>query len=275
MHIQKFYNELRRSGRKDGSGGLSPTTVRQIHRILRKALQYAIQMQYIDKNPADMVTVPKKGKFKPKVATVPDIPKYINAIVGTDYYIPVILAFELGLRRGEVLGVGWEHIDVEQGTVHICRTFYHEDGEYYFSTPKTENSDRVLLLSKQLMDVLADHKEKQLAFKELLGLDYQDMNLIYTRPNGEPIKPDALTHAWARLIKAADLAHIRFHDIRHTNATLLSQYNTHIRIMQGRLGHTDIRTTAGYTHPNIEMQRSATNALSGVIHGEQKPKDRK
>lgn len=266
MHLQKFYNHLLREGRKDGKGGLSATTVIQIHRILHKCLKYGVLMEYLMRNPADAVEPPRKVIYEPETAELEDISDYIEAFAGTDYFIPVVLAFELGLRRGEALGAGWNHVNFEIGFIDVQKNLVRTKDGYEFTTPKTKNSRRKLKLSKELIELLVRHKEEQKRRKELLGSDYMDYDLISCRPNGEPIKPDVMTKAWRRIIKSKDLKYIRLHDARHTNGKLLTYFDTHIRLMQDRLGHSDIRTTAHYTQTNLDKQNPITDIMSAVIY---------
>jgi len=266
MHLHKFYNELKRSGRKDGKGGLSPTTIVQIHRILHKCFKYGVLMEYIIRNPADAVEPPKKEIYEPKTADFTEISKYIEVFLGTDYFIPVVLAFELGLRRGEALGLGWEHANLDEGFVDVQRNLVRVKGGYEFTTPKTKNSRRRIKLSEQLIVMLKAHKTEQNYKKELLGLDYVDYDLVCCRANGEPIKPDVMTKAWRRILNKNGIVAIRFHDARHTNGKLLTYYDTHIRMTQDRLGHSDISTTAHYTQTSLEKQNDVAKTLSDVIY---------
>lgn len=266
FHIQSFYDFLIKEGRIDGKGGLSPKSVIQTHRILRKALSQAVKLQLINKNPADYVEVPKKKTFHAKVLNESDIPKFLNIFKSTDIYIAIVLAIGVGLRRGEVLGIRWNDIDFKNKTISINQTLLHGNKGYIFSTPKSEKSRRTIVISDSILYILNEVREKQCDDKRKLGKSYNDSGLIICKNDGSPINPSTFSHVFSKVLKDNYFSHIRFHDLRHTNATLMLKNNIPAKIASERLGHSSIGITLDlYSHVLNEMQEEAAEKLENAV----------
>lgn len=265
-HIQIMYNELLIKGRQDGKGGLSTKTVNQTHRVLKKALGQAVKLQLINKNVADFVEVPKKKKYYAKVLEEKEISKLLKVFKDTDIYIPVVLALGVGLRRGEVLGLRWQDIDFKNKTITINQTLLHARKGHIFSTPKTEKSRRTIVISDNIINLLIERKEEQEKYKEMLGEGYQDFDLVTCNKDGTPINPSTFSHKFSNILKQNELPNIRFHDLRHTNATLMLKNNIPAKIASERLGHSSIGITLDlYSHVTKEMQEEVANKLDKVL----------
>ena len=262
IHIQKFYKQKLENGRVDGKGGLSAKSVIYIHRVLRKALEQAVRLQLIPRNAADAVDPPRVKKFKASFLDENQVKDLLEAFRPTDIYIPVLLAAGVGLRRGETLGLQWKDIDFENKTISISRSLLPSKKGLIFHEPKTENSTRVLKLPQTILDELQKHKERHDIIKSIAGNAYQDNDLVTCCQDGSPINPGSFSHTFARVLKRKNLQHIRFHDLRHTNATLMLKYNIPSKVASERLGHSTIGVTLDlYSHVLNEMQEDAAKKL--------------
>jgi len=265
-HIQKFYNEKLKNGRLDGKGGLSAKSVIYIHRNLREALTYAVKQQILIRNVADMVELPKIKKFQAKYLNEDEVQKLLEVFKGTYCYIPVMLAVGLGLRRGEALGLQWKDIDFDNNTIHINRSLIPTKQGLPFHDPKTEGSKRIIVASETIMSELRKVKENQEQNKELLEEAYNELDLVTCYDDGSPINPVALGHSFARTLKRNKLPHIRFHDLRHTNATLMLKQNVPAKVASERLGHSTIEITLDlYSHVLKEMQEEAASKIEELL----------
>ncbi len=277
INIQKFYKEKLENGRVDGKGGLSAKSVLYIHRVLRKALDQAVKMQLIPRNVADAVTPPKVKQFKASFLDENQVKEMLEAFQPTKIHIPVLLAAGVGLRRGEALGLQWKDIDFQNKTVSISRSLLPSKKGLIFHEPKTENSNRVLILPQTILDELQNHKELQDNIKNIAGNAYHDNDLVTCYEDGSPINPASFSHTFARTLKRKNLGHIRFHDLRHANATLMLKYNIPSKVASERLGHSSIGITLDlYSHVLKEMQEDAAKKFDeGLFKNNNRDMDKK
>lgn len=267
LNIQQFYNEKLKNGRVDGKGGLSPKSILYIHRVLRKALQQAVKLQLINKNPADFVEVPKQKGYKASFLDEEQVQKYLKAFSETNLYIPVLLGIGLGLRRGEALGVQWKDINFNSKTVTISRSLLPSGKGLIFHEPKTESSTRTISIPDFVLEELQRHKEQQEDFKRLLGAAYKENDLICCYADGTAINPASFSHMFERAQDKHGLLNIRFHDLRHTNATLMLKSKVPPKVAAERLGHSSIGITMDlYSHVMKEMQEEAANKISNILN---------
>lgn len=260
LHIQKYYNEKRET--------LKGKTLLQHHRVLRKALDYAWKMQLISKNPADMVEAPRAQKYKAAVLEPKDVKKLLNAVHDTRFEVPTNLALALGLRLGEILGLRWSDVDFENGIINIEQNLVRAGTKLIFKEPKTEESKRSISAPYDLLKLLKEHKKKQIELKIRSGGEYNNKhNLVCTRDSGEPLNTSSFSHAFGDFIKRRDIPHVRFHDLRHTNATLMLLSGTAPKVASSRLGHSTISITMDlYSHVLKDMNKDAADKLNEVIY---------
>ncbi|WP_202709699.1 tyrosine-type recombinase/integrase [Sporosalibacterium faouarense] len=257
IEIQNMYYDIMQNGRVNGNKPLSGKTIVQAHRILHKALKSAVMMQILEMNPCDFVELPKKKKFKPSVLDEEEVKPFINGFKNTEVYIGVVLAITLGLRRGEVLGLLWKDIDFKKKILTVDKTLVVADKKIKVDTPKTEKSNRVLLLSNSLIEVLILEKEN----RQALDNDYVVLN-----PEGERWNPSSFSRRYSEIRDKKCLKKIRFHDLRHTNATIMYRANIKAKVMQERLGHSNISTTLDiYTHLFKEDQQEVADIFDNKI----------
>lgn len=269
LQLKEFYNEMLLDGRIHGEGGLSPRTVQYMHRIISEALGHAVDDQLIPRNVAKSIPPIKVRKYRGEVYTLDDLQKLFAVIKGSEIELPIILASSLGLRRGEILGIGWEQIDFSNRVLTINRQLIRTENGSIFTCPKTENSNRVIPLADHLINILEDHRMKQEILKTQFCNEYQDNKLVICQYNGALIPPDNITKRFNHLLKKFNLKKIRFHDLRHTFATLMLEQNQSLKIVSELLGHTTIKTTADiYSHALDSTKRKANTVIDTLLFGD-------
>ncbi len=259
MHLQFFYTKCSKKG-------LSNKTILYFHRIIHCALNQAIKWQFIIRNVADCVDTPKPEKYKPLVLNNKEITELINVISNTDIYIPVMIAIYTGMRRGEILGLTWKNIDLAQGTLNVVQALYPTENGLIFSSPKTENSIRKISMPLTLINILKEYKIKQQTIKNRLGNNYNDLDLVCSQIDGNPIHPTRLNHKFRDLLKQNNLPLIRFHDLRHTHASLLLKEHVEPKVISERLGHSNIRITLDiYSHIYEETNMEVADTFDKLL----------
>ena len=260
--IQDYYQSLLEAG-------LSPTTVIRRHANVRKCLQYAFQLGIIKSNPADRVEKPRKAQYKATIYNQEELDVLFKAARGDPLELPIILGAFYGLRRSEVLGLKWDAIDFEKKTISIRHTVTEMcvDGKstlFQRDTTKTKSSCRSLPLVAPFERLLRELKKQQEINRQVCGgcyctdyLDYVNVNSI-----GELMKPNFITQHFEILLAKNNLKKIRFHDLRHSCASLLYANGVSLKEIQEWLGHSDIGTTSNiYTHLDFSSKVSSANAI--------------
>lgn len=258
-HIQAYYSNALQTGRRDGKGGLSARTVHHIHRLLFEALKYAFRYNMIVRNPAEAVD-PPRPEFKEMTSTDADGVNRLLQAVKDSYYHPLLFtAIYTGLRRSEVLALRWQNVDLDMATMSVTDTLHHmKDGRLIIRQPKSKHSRRSIALSPALAILLRGHKAKQVEVKNALGLELQDSDLVFCHPDGSPLRPNSISHGFRKIAARVGLPALRFHDLRHTHATLLLKQGVHPKIVSERLGHSSIAITLDtYSHVLPGLQEDA------------------
>ena len=247
--IQSYCNEVLENGRVKGKGGLSPKTVRNHHGIIRKALYDAMKQDIITKNPAEMVTLPRKEKYKPQIYSLEQLNHLIQFAKETDMYIPILLGAHCGLRRGEIMGLKWHSVDIHEKTLLVQESVVRAKTTIKRADTKTNSSYRKLKLPDALAEALKKHKEEQKECRRLFGKKHSDHEYVCSNPDGSQCVPSTFTKKVQRVMEQAGLPVIRLHDLRHTHASLLMSFGVNYKEIQEQLGHSDISTTLNiYTH---------------------------
>ncbi|MFZ5597848.1 MAG: tyrosine-type recombinase/integrase [Bacillota bacterium] len=271
-HLQNYYYSTLKEGRVDSKKilgkALSPTTVLYHHRVIREALHHAFQLGIINRNVADMVKPPRKEKKEIQVLLEEDIPKLLGVVKGTYLYMPVYLALMTGMRMGEILALEWQDIDLNNGVITISKSLRPCKGaEPKFQQPKTPGSRRTVEITPSVIKTLKEHKITQAKKKLATGKSSFRYNLVCCRKDGAPIRPNTLPSQfryWANKVGIK----IRFHDLRHTHATLLLKEGVSPKVVAERLGHSTTRLTLDtYSHVVPGMQRDAALKLEKRLHG--------
>ena len=267
-YIQDYYQHGLNSG-------LSPNTVIRRHANVRKALQHAFQLDLIKSNPADKIERPKQEKFNASYYTEEELIKLFEVSKGDPMELAIILAGFYGLRRSEVLGLKWDAIDFKAKKISIHYTVTETnigDGRGNIvlerKGTKTKSSMRILHLVKPVEDLLINMKKEQAENRRLCGSSYNEKYIEFINVNkmGDRLKPGYLTQHFSILLKNNGLRKIRFHDLRHTCASLLYKKGRGLKEIQEWLGHSDISTTSDiYTHLGHSSKVSSANAIVGVL----------
>ncbi|MGL5086086.1 MAG: tyrosine-type recombinase/integrase [Clostridium sp.] len=271
LHIEKYIRDLKKSK-------LSANSIQFYYSVLNTALNKAVKLQLLIDNPCKYVDTPKRGRYKASVLTIEEFNKVYAKLNSEDYedYIMQLaldVALELGVRRGEMCAFEWKDIDFENNTIDINKSLIRVGNIFKISIPKTESSYRILPLSDYIINKLLLHKTIQKKNKLLYGPHYKKntwdnktYDLIFTWDNGRYVKPHNFLQRLKRLCKSCDIdKNIRWHDLRHSNATLLLEGGVDMKTLQDRLGHSMMQTTADtYSHVTEKMNRKATDVISSL-----------
>jgi integrase len=271
-HLQAFYSQQKAEGRVDGNGQLSPRTVRYCRSLLAEALGHAVKMGLLSHNAAQATEAPRLDhKVMPILATE-DVPRFLEAAQKTAYYMLFYLLLHTGVRRGEALALRWKNIDLGLASLgvsaylSVVETVYKMNGTYVIKEPKTSGGKRRIALSPSLALVLRQHRGEQQGQRALLGKPLTNDDFVFAHPDGTPLDPSTVSHAFNKTIQKAGLPHIRLHDLRHTHASLLLQAGVHPKIVQERLGHSSIRVTLDtYSHVMGGLQEAAAQRFDDFL----------
>ena len=259
-HVRGLY-------RKRLEDGLSPRTVQYVHITLHKALKQAVRDGLIPRNATEAVRPPQVRKEEIRPLSPEQAKVLFEAARGDRLEALYVLAVTTGLRQGELLGLKWDDVDLEAGTLQVRRTLTTAKGGPVLSAPKTKGSRRTVKLSQTALQALRSHLERQLGEIDRAGDLWRENGLIFASEVGEPLDRHYTTkHRFKPLLKRAGLPEIRFHDLRHTCATLLLSKNVNPKIVSEMLGHATIAITLDtYSHVLPTMQESAAKAMEEAL----------
>jgi integrase len=269
-HVRGFYR-AKLDGSSDGSPGLAPATVHKLHVVLHKALDQAVADGLIPRNVTDAVKVPRIEREEISPLTATEANRLIDAAVSVEDRLQAlyVLAVHTGLRQGELLALKWDDLDLQAATLRVRRTLTYSGGKHSLAEPKTKKSRRTVRLTSVAAAALRDHLERQMEEMDRLGSLYQPGGLIFAGEAGGIINPSNLRNrSFARVLKRAGLSGrgVRFHDLRHTCATLLLSRNVNPKIVSEMLGHATIAITLDtYSHVLPDMQERAAKALEEAL----------
>ena len=242
----------------------SESHVNMIRKVLNNVFKYAIDEEILFSNPLSLVKLNKKAfnqerEQNKKALTKEEINQLLDIAKNTEFYLPFILALQMGLGRSEVLGLTWDNIDFEQKTLTIDKLLHsaRKNEPCKFGATKTESRVRTIKMTQTVIDVLKQEKIKQEELRHFYGeLYYNGPDTVCRNENGKPIDPNSeFSSRLARFIKNDAPFHFRFHDLRHTHATLSLQSGANIKAIQARLGHSRIETTLNiYSHVTDELE---------------------
>ena len=262
LDLQKLYKMLLAEGRidrieaKHQPKGLSAKTVRNINQIISSALNLAKEQKLISSNPAEACALPKVEHREMKTLPVEQLTSFLREAKETGVYEMYYIELATGLRRGELLGLKWDDIDMANGTIRVQRQVARIDGEIVEAPLKTKNSYRTVSIGDDAIEVLKEQRKK-------VG---REIEYVFPSPNGGPISPDSVLNMLHRVLERAGLPKIRFHDLRHTFATLALQNGVDIKTVSGMLGHFSAGFTLDtYAHVTTSAQKEAANTMGGVL----------
>lgn len=275
-HIMDYVNYLSRDGgRKDNKiGGQSITSIRKIISILRKVFDYAVMYGDIKINPALQVPLPKREKNsnnqkknkRQVFMTAEDAQKMLDAFRDEEIGPIIFVTLYYGLRRSEALGLRWQAVDFEKDTISINHTVVGGAHIIAKDSTKTYCSERTYQLIPDVKALLLKLKEQQEEYKKRLGSGYHDNDYIFKNPNGIPYRPDSLSRSFKRALARHGLPQMRYHDLRHSTASILVDKGWDINDIKEWLGHADISTTANiYAHISHRKKVSLAQDLDKTL----------
>jgi integrase len=264
-HLQSLYSELLGAGGIKGS--IKASTVNTLHWMINRALSDAVKWELIAKNPCKAVEPPRRARYEFRALTVEEAQRLLAAARGHGMEALFVLALTTGMRRGELLALKWQDIDFELGAVHVRRAFTRAKGQRYLEAePKTEKSRRSILLAPGTIEILKQHRLKQLEAKQQAGEDWEERDLVFCTAVGTPLNPNKVLERFGTLLKRAGLPHIRLHDLRHSFASMMLKLDIHPKIVQELLGHSRITETLDiYSHVLPTMQEGAMHKLNNNL----------
>ncbi len=245
---------------------LSPRTVVQHHRIVREALKHAVLWQLIPTNAADAVSPPRFERAELAVLDAPGVLKLLRRAEGSFLHPMVFLAVHTGARSGEILALRWSDIDFEGRSLHIVRTVQRIAGEgIIFRPTKTARSRRTIGLSAATLDFLSARRQEDESTRTRRA-EADGERLVFPQEHSGPYEPVQISHAFSKLVSGSEFEGLRFHDLRHTAATLMLSQNVHPKIVSERLGHASVHITLDtYSHVLPHLQDEAAAAMDRIL----------
>jgi integrase len=268
-HVQRFYNDKHQEGLSSGS-------IRLLHAVLHDALKQAVKNQVLVRNVTEATSPPRERKRVIRPLSLDQVRQFLTAIASDRLFPAILLSFVTGFRRGELLGLRWQDVDLETGILEVRQTLARartygtpDDGRrtrLIFQEPKTPQSRRSIPVPAEGLDALKYHKARQAEERLLMGEAYHDQGLLFCYPDGRPIGPADFYKRFVRLLKQAGLPRSRVHDARHTFATLMFELGESPKTVQTMLGHTAITTTMDiYSHVSLDLEKRAAAKLNEAL----------
>ena len=261
LDLQRLYQKLLTEGRvdrleaKNQPKGLSSKTVRNINQVISSAMQLAIQQHLIAQNPTDGCALPKTEHREMQTLSADQLAAFLLEAKHSGVFEMYYIELATGLRRGELLGLKWEDIDFSNQTLRVRRQVGRINGEVREAPLKTKNAYRTISLGTDAVGVLKQQREKQ-----------PSSSYVFPGPTGGPIAPDSVLHMLHRVLDRAGLPEIRFHDLRHTFATLALQNGVDVKTVSGMLGHFSAGFTLDtYAHVTTAAQKKAAETMGEVL----------
>lgn len=263
IDIENFYSHL-------FENGMCNNTVKQYHITLKQVFSYLIKNDWILFNPMLKVDKPKETKTNASFYTKQDMQKLFECLINEEIKLPIMLAGMYGLRRSEVLGLKWSAIDFENKQIYVnhkvVEVFLNGNSSLYKSNAmKTSSSNRILPLFPQAEAILLQAKSQQENNKRFLKSHYnkKDYDYVCVDNKGDLIKPSRLSHGFLKILKKNNLRHIRFHDLRHSCASIMLAQKVSMKQIQEWLGHSNFSTTANiYSHLDFESKKNSAYSVS-------------
>ena len=260
--IQTLYNTLQREK------SLSPKTIKNVHGVLHRALDQALKLGYIRRNPLDGVTLPRIKRAQVKAMEDDDLIRFLNAIKGNPYEYVFFVTVFTGLRQGEVLGLTWDCVNFDQHTLFINKQHGKAKGtkEYVFSSLKNDKP-RMIMAADGVMDVFKKRKARQQQWAESAGGSWNNAdNLVFTTEVGRYLSNQTVYLAFKKIVKSLGMEKVRFHDLRHTFAVNSLKAGDDIKTVQENLGHhTAAFTLDVYAHVTSGMKRDSAKRMESFL----------
>lgn len=256
--VQRYMNAKR-------DAGLSARTVAYHRAVLRKALNDALRWGSVARNAAALAVPPKQVRPRLRFLSPEDARRFLDVCRGHRLEALFTVALSMGLRQGEALGLRWEDIDLEAGTLTVSHALQRVDGKLQLMEPKTQQSHRTLPLPPVALAALREHRRRQLA-ERIASAYWEDHGFVFPSTIGTPLEPRNLVDQFHTLRAAAGLDWLRFHDLRHGCASLLMAQGVNPRVVMEVLGHSQISLTLGtYSHVTSELAKDAALKIDALL----------
>jgi integrase len=258
LHVQQFYGAKLESG-------LSKRTVEYLHAVLHSALKQAVRWELVHRNVTEAVDPPRPERKERPTFNLDQARLFLEAAQDDGWGALYMLVIQTGMRRGELFGLRWDDVDLDNGWLHVRQALAH-DGKS-FSLPKTAKGRRRIRLTAEAVEALRKHRIAQHQERLQLGSDWRDHGLVFCSSVGTPMNPDNfIKRQYKPLLRRAELPYIRFHDLRHTFASLMMPHVKNPQIVQQMLGHSRISTTLDvYSHLSPDMQEEAVGRFAALF----------
>ena len=260
-HIQMFYNRMLKNG-------MSAKSLKNLHGVLHEALERAVMINLIPKNTSNACVLPKVKQSEMHPLTGEDVPRFLDAIRNDPFNDIYFVALFTGMRQGEILGLTWDNISFEQQTILVSHQLQRvrKNREYHFSDLKNSKT-RYIQPAPEVMAVFQQIKDEQIAIRNTPGTSWHnDMNLVFVDKNGRNLSCMTLYHHFKAIAARIGKPEMRFHDLRHTYATLSLQTGANIKTVSSQLGHaTTAFTLDRYGHTTDPMRQDAARRMSAYI----------
>lgn len=264
--LQTYIDEKEAHGRKDGKGGLSARSMRLHKNILHQTLDEAVKANLLPGNPSQYLILPKQERHEAHFYNAQQLQALFDAIRDEPIYPLVKITALYGLRRSELLGLKWDSIDFDAGTMTIRHTVSKVSKVVEKDKTKNASSYRTFPLTVEARAIFTAARNAQEQSRRLFGREYHASDYVFTWPDGRPYSPDYITDKFAALLRKNGLPHIRFHELRHSCASLLINNGFGLKDVQEWLGHADIKMTANiYGHLDVARKQSMADQLSGSL----------
>lgn len=265
--LQAYIDEKSKSGRLDNKGGLSAKSLKLHRNILNQTLKEALKSGLISVNPCQWVKLPQIQRREPTFYTAEQIEKLLSAIIGdSTFYLLVKLTATYGLRRSEVLGLMWNSIDFENDTLQIAHTVVKVNSTVCKNKTKNASSYRSFPLIDEIKQLLLAERKKQTQNRKEFVKEYIQSPYVFVWDNGKPFATEYVSQHFKRLLEWNNLPHIRFHDLRHSCASILLSRGFTLKDVQEWLGHSDITLTANiYGHLDIERKKAIADTMANIL----------
>lgn len=264
--LQQYVDEKASSGRRDGKGGLSPRSLRLHKNILYQTLTEAVKSGLLDSNPCQYVVLPKSIRYESHFYTADQLNQFFQAIQDEPLYPLLKITAIYGLRRSEVLGLKWDSIDFDAGTVTIRHTVSKVTKAVEKDKTKNATSYRSFPLTEEARSIFRTAQAAEKENHRLFGRQYQENDYVFKWDDGRPYSPDYITQKFPALLEKHGMPHIRLHELRHSCASLLINAGFTLKDVQEWMGHADIKMTANiYGHLDVSRKQTMAAKLAGDL----------
>jgi integrase len=262
--IQRLYSDLLKKGHR--------RTAKYCHQTLHRALRIAFKQGIVSRNVTDACEVPKLEDKEARFLNESEAVKFLEAARQTPYSSMAYLFLTAGLRRSELLALRWSDINLEDGRLSVTRSLHQlglgdNKGKFIFKSPKSKKSLRIIPLPSSTVQVMKEEYQAQLETKKALGMDVTPDDLVFSHLiDGSPLRPDSVSHAFARIAKGAGLSEAHLHTLRHSYGSVLIKQGIHLKVIQELMGHSSVKVTGDiYSHILPGQKEAAVKNFDGFL----------